>query len=307
MRRETVLLLVVACSSPAATRAPAPAAAVAAAPASCLDAGTSPCLSARPISVLRGVIAWSDELGERARTGPVPPLGLTECRWVEELSQVLLCGSADIAAINPALTRAGMFIEHAGTRGTIASRDTPDYAAYLRRIGGFDFMKDHPDPDRPDLLGFYAALDAACRRDQKLCPDAAEAALRGLLETAWAGKDRFVVITFPHVGPVADDEVVSHEILHAQLFTDDTYHRVVETYWRDLDPAEKTRVRRSLARAGYDPDDDLLAANELQAYVLMSGAEVNRMAHLVPIHRPALLAALRAAGREPLQTERRAP
>ena len=69
------------------------------------------------------------------------------------------------------------------------------YARYAAQVGGFDLLKDHPDPARPDLLHYYAAIDRACPADAALCLDEPERAMRALLERAWAGKPRFVLVT----------------------------------------------------------------------------------------------------------------
>src|SRR5258706_15023951 len=91
---------------------PAPAKPADPTPRSCLLDGVSPCVSRAPISVTRGALAWSDSLrAYGGENGTRFPLGVTECRWVAELSEVLLCGSYDTATLNAGLTRAAMFIE----------------------------------------------------------------------------------------------------------------------------------------------------------------------------------------------------
>jgi len=180
------------------------------------------------------------------------------------------------------------------------------YARYAAGVGGFDLRKDHPDPARPDLLAFYAALDRACAAAAALCPDARERAMRALLERAWAGKPAFVLVTFAHAGPISDDEVVSHEILHAQYFTAPAYRDTVDAYWRGLSGLQRAAVRVGLAGT-YNVDDDELMQNEFQAYVLMSGGERALLGHLVGDHRGPLLQRLAARGLAPLAVERRAP
>jgi hypothetical protein len=263
---------------------------------SCLLDGASPCVSAEPISVLDGVLAWSDEIGGKP--------GATECRWVKELDDVLLCASQDTTTMNPLLTRAAMFIE-AGTG--VVTHDDPRYLAFLARIGGFDLRKDHPDPARPDMLAYHAAVDQACALEQAMCPQEPELAMRRMLDAVWEGRDRFVVITFARHGEFPDDVVVSHEILHAQFFTQPAYREVVEAHWAGLDEPTRAALRDKLAGQGYNPADEELMMNELQAYVLMNGGELAGLASEIPAHRPPLQNALRARGVEPLQTELRPP
>lgn len=270
---------------------------------SCLQDGPSPCVSTTPIRLERDLLVWSDWIGAYAEEhGHDHALGVTECRWVAELEQVLLCGSYDRTAMNPPLTRAAIFVEVRAH--TVISRGDSLYRSYRAQIGGFDLLKDHPDPARPDLLHYYAALDRACAADAALCPDEPERAMRALLERAWAGKPRFVLVTFAHVGPIPDDEVVSHEILHAQYFTSAAYRGAIDAYWRGLTDAQRAEIRASLAGV-YNPADEELMQNELQAYVLMSGGERARLRRFIPEHRAPMLELLAARGVRPIAVQRR--
>ena len=271
---------------------------------SCLLDGTSPCVSAAPVHLDRELIAWSDWIGDHgAAHGDAHPLGVTECRWVAELEQVLLCGSYDRRAMNPPLARAAIFIE---VRPQVIDRADRFYARYAAQVGGFDLRKDHPDPAQPDLLRYYAELDRACAADAALCADAPERAMRALLERAWTGKPGFVLVTFAHEGSIPDDEVVSHEILHAQYFTTPAYRGAIDAYWRGLTDLQRAVIRASLSGL-YNASDEELMQNEFQAYVLMSGAERARLARFVGAHRAPMLALLAARGVAPIAVERRAP
>jgi hypothetical protein len=295
-----------AAPGPRSAGGPAPAPPPAPAPwGSCLSAGTSPCVSATPVHLDRELLAWSDWIADyTAAHGSEHPLGVTECRWVAELEQVLLCGSYDRAAMNPPLTRAAIFIEVRAH--TVIDRDDALYATYAAEVGGFDLLKDHRDPARPDLLHYYGALDRACAASAGLCPDAAERAMRALLERAWADKPSFVLVTFAHVGPIPDDEVVSHEILHAQYFTTPAYREAIGAYWRGLTEAQRAVIRASLD-AMYNPRDEELMENEFQAYVLMSGGERARLRRFVDEHRAPMLELLAARGVAPIAVQRRPP
>jgi hypothetical protein len=291
----------------AAERPPAPVP-TPAAPApwrSCLLDGPAPCVSAAPVRLDRELLAWSDWIGEYAAAhGDEHPLGVTECRWVAELDQVLLCGSSDRRAMNPPLARAAIYIEVRSD--AVIDRADRFYLRYAAGVGGFDLRKDHPDPARPDLLAYYAALDRACADRAALCPDPRERAMRALLERAWAGKPGFVLVTFAHKGPIGDDEVVSHEILHAQYFATPAYRDAIDAYWRGLPNLERATVLAGLAGT-YNVNDDELMQNEFQAYVLMSGGERALLGHLVDAHRGPLLERLAARGLAPLAVERRSP
>ncbi len=275
---------------------------------SCLLDHPSPCLSEAPIDVRSSVLAWSNWLGRLGEDRASDhPNGVTECRWVVGLDDVLLCGSNAANTMNPPLLRASLFIE-GGPRfkpGTVASRDDDAYAWALPRIGGFDLVRMQPDPPHLDLEGYYAALQQACARNATLCEDASERAMRELLQRAWSGRSRFVLVTFAHASTVPDEFAVSHELLHAQYFTTPTYREVVEAYWNELAAGDRKAIREALADK-YDANDELLMRNEFQAYVLMAGADASQLAAFVGAHREPLLARLRAKGVIPIQPERRA-
>jgi hypothetical protein len=272
---------------------------------SCLQGGATPCVSAAPVRVGSELLAWSDWIAAYAdRHAAEHALPITECRWVAELDQVLLCGSPDPEAMNSPLLRASIFVENLPR--VVVERGHPLYRELMLRVGGHDLLKQHPRGARLDLLGFYEALDAACAGDRGLCADPGERAMRALLERAWADKPRFVLLAFARRGGVPDDEAVSHEILHAQFFSDARYRAVIDGYWRGLPEAQRAAARAELGEL-YNPDDEELIANELQAYVLMSGAERSRFATLVEPHGPALARLLAARGLAPIAVQRRAP
>ena len=260
---------------------------------SCLLDGTSPCVSTAPVKVTSELLSWSDWIGEREH--------VTECRWVAEVPNTLLCGSTDLDTMNPPLLRPAIYIEN--RPGTVVSRADPLYAELLTKIGGFDLLKHHPTGTHPDLLAYYAAVDKACAGDKTRCEDPAEHAMRELLEHAWAGRDAFVVITFAARGSISDDEVVSHEMLHAQYFTDPGYREAVTTYWTNLPKRTRDAVRAELG-AIYSASDEELIQNELQAYALMSGAETSRFSDLI-VHREPLQKALAEKGVTPIAVQRR--
>jgi len=260
---------------------------------SCLIDGSTPCLSNAPIKVGSELIAWSNWIGEREH--------VTECRWVAEIANVLLCASTDLDTMNPPLLRPAIFIENRPR--SVVSHNDPLYVDLLTKIGGFDLLKRHPAGTHPDLVGWYAAVDRACATDKTVCEDPAERAMRALLERAWVNRDSFVVITFAAHGSISDDEVVSHEMLHAQYFTDPGFRGVVTSYWDALPKTSRDRIRAELGVI-YSTTDEELIQNELQAYALMSGAETSRFSSLVA-HREPLQKALAEKGIIPIAVERR--
>jgi hypothetical protein len=229
---------------------------------------------------------------------------VTECRWVAELDQVLLCGSSDLDAMNPPLLRPSMFVEQ--RPGVVVKRSDPQYLDLVTRIAGFDLVKANHGAAHPGLLAYYAALDVSCAADRTTCADDREQAMRTLLERAWIDKPNLVLVTFASHSTIPVDETVSHEMLHAQYFTSAAFRQVIDDYWTGLAPAERDQVRRALSPP-YNGQDDELMRNELQAYMLMSGAEAAHLRSLVATHRAPLLARLAARGLTPIQVERRDP
>jgi len=238
---------------------------------SCLLDGVSPCVSSVPIRVKDEWIAWSDWLGAHAREAKSTfPQGITECRWVAELDAVLLCASSDTKTMNPPLMRAAMFTE--SRPGVVVPRRDPLYTYLLGVVGGFDFPKTHPNPARPGLLDFYEAVDRACPQSKRSCLDPDEQAMRDLVERAWIDKPSFVLITFANGGAVGDMEALSHELAHAQYFTDERYRRAIEIYWNILSPGRQAQIRYGLG-SSYNRKDDDLMQNEFQAYALEAHGE----------------------------------
>jgi hypothetical protein len=269
----------------------------------CLEGGASPCISASPIRVGSELLAWSDGVGKYAEEhGGKHALGVTECRWVAEIQNTLLCASADLPTMNPPLLRAAIFIENKPR--VVVRKDSGIYRNLVRRVGGFDLLKKHPRGTHPDLLEWFAALDRECSGDRDMCADDGEKAMRTLLEGAWKDRPSFVLITFAHRSIIPDDEVVSHEMLHAQYFTDTAFREVVESYWNDLPESSKAEVRRVLGIV-YNAKDDELMQNELQAYALMSGGDRSRFNTVARPHRAPLVERLAKRGVTPIVVERR--
>ncbi len=269
---------------------------------SCLLDGVSPCVSEAPVRVREDWVAWSDWLGEHARKSRKQhPDGVTECRWIAELDQVLLCASNDSESMNPPLTRAAIFTE---TRPrVVVPRGSPLYQHLVRVVGGFDFPKVHPVPPRPGLLDFYAAVDRGCATSKPACLDPREQAMRELVERAWSERPGFVLITFAHDGAVDDETALRHELRHAQYFTSSTYRQAIRGYWESLSDRDRAEVRWELGPS-YDAKDDDLMQNELQAYSLESVSLTSRSRFARP-HGPGLQRMLDERGVEPIEVRRR--
>jgi hypothetical protein len=123
-----------------------------------------------------------------------------------------------------------------------------------------------------DLTRFFALAD---RDGIRLRPQ--EEWLRQLLrQEGWLEANaRGAVISVPQsrAGHGMDAgmraAILRHELAHAEYFTNPPYTEYVRRFWRDgLDEDGRRVFRRYLAAQGYDPANDDLMANEMQAYLM---------------------------------------
>jgi len=65
------------------------------------------------------------------------------------------------------------------------------------------------------------------------------------------------------------DTMLHHEVSHGEFFTNPAYRAHCERFWRErLSDAERALFRKFLANSGYDPADETLMINEMQAYLM---------------------------------------
>jgi hypothetical protein len=228
--------------------------------------------------------------------------GYTECAATEEIKGAFLCQSYTQEGMNAALARTGAFVE--GLDGikprTLVTHDNHDIQLSFRRIGGHDYVG-------KDLKAFFDFITNECAKatDKKnvcLSPAEEEFYHDFILPQLRINPD-FVVITFAARSNMAWDDVVTHEIMHAQYFLQEKFRSAVDAFWEnDVSASDKTKIQKLLNAIGYAVYvDPLLLKNEFQAYILMEGAESSHLSRWVDAMRPALLAKLKAAGAVPVQ------
>ena len=67
------------------------------------------------------------------------------------------------------------------------------------------------------------------------------------------------------------DTMLHHEVSHGEFFTNPAYRAHCERFWRErLSEAERALFRSFLTSYGYDPTDETLMINEMQAYLMHS-------------------------------------
>jgi hypothetical protein len=65
------------------------------------------------------------------------------------------------------------------------------------------------------------------------------------------------------------DTMLHHEVSHGEFFTNPAYRAHCERFWRErLSEAERALFRSFLTSYGYDPGDETLMINEMQAYLM---------------------------------------
>lgn len=69
-----------------------------------------------------------------------------------------------------------------------------------------------------------------------------------------------------------DNAALHHELLHAAFFTDPHYRGAVKGFWDGLAREQRAAIKLLLESVEHDVTDETLVLNELQAYLLMSGA-----------------------------------
>ena len=72
-----------------------------------------------------------------------------------------------------------------------------------------------------------------------------------------------------HVDADLRDAILRHELSHGEFFTNPAYRDYCVTFWRSrMSAAERTRFRAFLTRLNYDPANEQLMINEMQAYLM---------------------------------------
>src|SRR4030095_10317583 len=65
------------------------------------------------------------------------------------------------------------------------------------------------------------------------------------------------------------DTMLHHEVSHGEFFTNPAYRAHCERFWRErLNETERALFRSFLTNYGYDPADETLMINEMQAYLM---------------------------------------
>jgi hypothetical protein len=168
------------------------------------------------------------------------------------------------------LNRVAVLVETRGQpRDRVLDDDALDKA--IRSTGAEpDTFYDGHDYRAADLVRFFALAD---RDGVRLNPD--ELRLRDLVRAAgWTDPGAVgALISIPTLGvgidAAARRSILRHEISHGEFFTDPGYAAFTQSFWQtELSDAERAAFRRFLSKQEYDPTDETLMMNEMQAYLV---------------------------------------
>ena len=245
----------------------------------------------------RAGVASSDELAVPSVAGlatasadellALRPDGDWQPRWLRGNGAVLVIQFPGLRVQGRALNRAAALIEKGGQRRDRLLADAELQAA-IAAAGDNEasYFLGH-DYRAEDLARFYNLAHA-----QQLALNAEEMRLRqllldaGLLQPTEAGRlsgraDR-ALISFSAEQPddpatPQDDgmdarrreSVLRHELSHGRYFTDARYHDHCWRFWHELlSETERQTWRRYLGHLGYDPANEALMVNEMQALLM---------------------------------------
>jgi hypothetical protein len=242
-----------------------------------------------------GVAAWNGQLKKAVKKlSEVPAEGIMECREAVELSHTFVCLSFDQRNMNLAFMRASYFVERSQV---ILSHDDYSLKSYIEDIGGHDLKGQ-------DLLRFYEASKLACEQsgnDKNICLNNQERELfEEFLLPEIKQNPNFVVITYAVKSSLYYESILSHEILHAQYFTQPKFQAVVDKFWaQNVSDPDKRAIKKMLSSI-YDVENEYVLKNEFQAYVLQVNATTDGLGRIAEKYQVDLLNALKRQGLRPI-------
>jgi hypothetical protein len=227
-------------------------------------------ISGKAIKVESEIPSWNVAFEKKAKN---KHNGLTECREVKEIPGTHLCLSYKQKDMNLALARTAFFVEGTanGVKGNIVPHNDPSLLRYLSLFGGHDLTAE-------DVLSFYEAAQSECSTsnyDINICLNEQELELyESYLLPKIRRNKNFVIITYSLISRMKYQDVVTHEIVHAQYFTNSSFREITDRFWDEqVSDSDKIQIRAILSKH-YNVNDDYLMRNEFQAYLLQAMREL---------------------------------
>ena len=200
------------------------------------------------------------------------------CSPIAELPRTSLCFFKTRRGMNAALGRIQQRVET--KRGLLTDREHVTNPAHQ--------ILDGHDLQVADIAVVLQEHDLSRERTAK---DAAPQNLAWMIDFEREFRERYLIPLVIYatsdvllaVVADGDDGALHHELLHAAFFTDSHYRAAVKGFWDGLAPKQRAGIKRRLESIDHDVTDEALVLNELQAYLLMSGAPeelLGKWAHL---------------------------
>jgi hypothetical protein len=249
----------------------------------------------------RELPAWNTALTkiseELLNKGEYPTTGLTRCAETQELPGAFLCASMKKTEMNQSLARASTYVEglYGEKKGTVVTHGNFSFLTALYRAGGHDLRSE-------DLKKFYQEVEVLCFTDKTFCLSEQEREFfKEVVSPLFRQKKDFVILAYAIQSEVTYQQVVTHEIMHAQYFLQPAYREICDKFWEESVSEEDKATIKSLLSKTYNVEDPLLLRNEFQAYLLMGGGEHLLLGKMVPKYRDNLIEKLNKIGLAPIQ------
>lgn len=223
---------------------------------------------------------------------PGPGSSYVEIGEIKEVPGVLIAVFNSATFMNLSLNRASTFVE-----------EHDKMMSHIEHLSSSRMKVMGHDLTGPDLIRFddlyqkaqvnFAAVDSFYKESLQIETDFWNAVVRPNL----AQDPNLVLLAISIDSDI--NQVLTHEIIHAQYFKSQVYQDAVKEFWDSMDSAEKKQIKEYLS--DYDITNDLLMMNEFQAYILMKNAENSLLRPFVAKYRAPLLEKLKSKGIEPLQ------
>lgn len=257
-------------SAPAAEPPPAPAKLAALSPAPTAPAPAAP-IAAPPIATLP---VFELKTATEAEIVVHSAADLAVFRFAPAPSIVVL----DFPALQDqglTLNRVAALVEKAGQPHDRVLNDAElDAAVKAHGDTTASYYYGH-DYTAAELVRFFALAD---KGGIKLLPQ--EERLRALLrQLGWltAAKPEGALISLSRAGadaditPAARATILHHELSHGAFFTEPRFAAYVRNFWKTaLTAKEREALKHFLAADGYEPSDEDLTVNEMQAYLMFT-------------------------------------
>jgi len=189
------------------------------------------------------------------------------CSPIAELPRTSLCFFKTRRGMNAALGRIQQRVET--ERGLLTDREHVTNPAHQ--------ILDGHDLQVADIAVVLQEHDLTRERTAK---DAAPQHLTWMIDFEREFRERYLIPLVIYatsdvllaVVADGDDGALHHELLHAAFFTDSDYRAAVKGFWDGLAPKQRAGIKLLFASIEHDVTDEVLVLNELQAYLLMTGA-----------------------------------